>query len=188
MIRATTPLYSSSESCGRSVNKSSFLNSKKSKTIDGLSDKDGSAVNNNSSKDKSDSESIFSSLESILVKESVSNTTPVSQGTSSYRPEHIIQSKTDYNDSFDQEEDQLEENINKLLYDNVSSNRNITAVETITNIMGENSNQTEKQKLKNLPSETLNGAGDHDSRERDLDIGNIVKVPSRNTNGQKSKL
>lgn len=187
MIRATTPLYSSSESCGRSVNKSSFLNSKKSKTIDGLSDKDGSAVNN-SSKDKSDSDSIFSSLESILVKESVSNTTPVSQGTSSYRPEHIVQSKTDYHDSFDQEEYQLEENINKLLYDNVSSNRNVTAVETITNIMGENSNQTEKQKLKNLPSETLNGAGDHDSRERDLDTCNIVKVPLRNTNGQKSKL
>lgn len=187
MIRATTPLYSSSESCGRSVNKSSFALSKKPKTIEDLCEKDRSAVND-SSKDKSDSDSIFSSLESILVKESVSNTTPVSQGTSSYRPEHIIDSKTDYQNSFDREEDQLEENINKLLFDNASSNRNKNVVETIKNIMGENSNQTEKQQLKNLPSETLIGAGDHDTRERDLDIDNVVKVPSRTTIGQKRKL
>lgn len=186
MIRATTPLYSSSESCGRSVNKSSLSRSKKTKTIEDLSEEGRSAVND-SSRDKSDSDSIFSSLESILVKESVSNTTPVSQGTNSCRADNIIESKTDYQTSFDREEDKLEENINKLLFDNVSSARNKTVLETITNIMGENSEQTEKRKLKNSPSETLNGAGDHDTRERDFDIDNVVKVPSRTAIGQKRK-
>lgn len=75
MIRTTTPLFSSTDSGDKSVSKSSkALPLEKLKTSEYSSNKECSEADE-SAQDKSDGDSIFSSLESILVKETMSNAT-----------------------------------------------------------------------------------------------------------------
>lgn len=75
LIRTTTPLFSSTDSGDKSVSKSSkALPLEKLKTSEYSSNKECSEAEG-SGQDKSDDDSIFSSLESVLVKENMSNAT-----------------------------------------------------------------------------------------------------------------
>ncbi|XP_046673647.1 BICD family-like cargo adapter 2 isoform X2 [Homalodisca vitripennis] len=88
LIRATTPLFSSSESGEKSWNKSSRTLSKPLKTSETSLKKDYSEEFESSTKDKSENDSICSSMESILVKENVSNTALPDDGESPLKHEN----------------------------------------------------------------------------------------------------
>ncbi|KAG8286611.1 hypothetical protein J6590_055284 [Homalodisca vitripennis] len=88
LIRATTPLFSSSESGEKSWNKSSRTLPKPLKTSETSLKKDYSEEFESSTKDKSENDSICSSMESILVKENVSNTALPDDGESPLKHEN----------------------------------------------------------------------------------------------------